>query len=235
MKALDTVPVSEVFGPVWQGEGPWAGRRCSFLRLGLCNLSCEWCDTPFTWDRTRFDVDAECPPRTAPWIVGELVKHDTELVVISGGEPLMHQTNRAFVDVLEQDDWAWHIETNGTIAPRAWLTERVSHFTVSPKVSTRDPEKKRIKVGVLDVFADLAVQGKAAWKVVCQDEADVERADELFELYGVPSSARWVMPEGVTTDQVIRTARRIAPLVGTLDLNFTLRMHTLLYGTERAR
>jgi 7-carboxy-7-deazaguanine synthase len=40
--------VSEIFSSV-QGEGPHVGRPSIFLRLGLCNLSCTWCDTPYTW------------------------------------------------------------------------------------------------------------------------------------------------------------------------------------------
>ena len=44
----DTSPVSEVFGPTLQGEGPHAGRPCHFIRLGGCNLSCSWCDTPYS-------------------------------------------------------------------------------------------------------------------------------------------------------------------------------------------
>ena len=42
--------VSEIFGPTHQGEGPSTGRLCGFVRLARCNLSCLWCDTPYTWD-----------------------------------------------------------------------------------------------------------------------------------------------------------------------------------------
>src|SRR5437764_321458 len=44
----DTLVVSEVFGPTAQGEGPALGRRCGFVRLGGCNLSCSWCFAPDT-------------------------------------------------------------------------------------------------------------------------------------------------------------------------------------------
>lgn len=40
--------VSEIFSSV-QGEGPNAGRPSVFVRLGIYNLSCSWCDTPYTW------------------------------------------------------------------------------------------------------------------------------------------------------------------------------------------
>lgn len=44
----ETMFVSEVFTSV-QGEGPFCGRPSVFLRLGLCNLECAWCDTKYTW------------------------------------------------------------------------------------------------------------------------------------------------------------------------------------------
>lgn len=43
-----TLQVSEIFKSV-QGEGPFCGVPSIFLRLGICNLSCVWCDTSYTW------------------------------------------------------------------------------------------------------------------------------------------------------------------------------------------
>ena len=51
--------VSEVFGPTVQGEGPSAGRLCGFVRLGRCNLACDFCDTGYTWDWDRYDAAVE--------------------------------------------------------------------------------------------------------------------------------------------------------------------------------
>lgn len=60
-EAPHTLPLNSVFGPTYQGEGPHTGTRCHFIRLGQCQLSCTWCDTPDTWDHTRYDVAAENP------------------------------------------------------------------------------------------------------------------------------------------------------------------------------
>lgn len=40
-----TIPVSEIFGPTLEGEGPWAGQPTYFLRIGGCDYGCLWCDT----------------------------------------------------------------------------------------------------------------------------------------------------------------------------------------------
>jgi hypothetical protein len=57
-----TLPVSEVFGPTFQGEGALRGAGASFIRLGGCNLTCRDCDTPYTWDAARYDLRAELTP-----------------------------------------------------------------------------------------------------------------------------------------------------------------------------
>ena len=42
--------VNEIFGQTFQGEGQTMGKLSAFVRLSGCNLTCVWCDTPYTWD-----------------------------------------------------------------------------------------------------------------------------------------------------------------------------------------
>jgi 7-carboxy-7-deazaguanine synthase len=100
------LPVSEVFGPVWQGEGPHAGLRTGFVRLGLCNLSCEWCDTPYTWDASRFDLAHEFGPMPVAKVHEQLAAMDVDTVCLSGGEPLIHHK---LLPELLHPDWSWHV------------------------------------------------------------------------------------------------------------------------------
>lgn len=226
-----TLPVSEVFGPVFQGEGPHAGRLCAFLRLGLCNLTCSWCDTPYTWDHTRFDIHQQCPPQTAAQILDRIP--DVPLLVLSGGEPMIHRDNPALRAVLN----AWlgdvHVETNGTLWPSLWLLSRVNHWSVSPKLAHGgDPANRRLHPEVLRDFAYLP---NVVFKVVCQTVSDLDDVDLLVRTTGVLDSQVWIMPEGTTPTQVIDTAYLLADKVAERGWNLTLRQHTLLYGTERAR
>lgn len=224
------LPVSEVFGPTFQGEGPHTGRRCSFVRLGLCNLSCEWCDTPYTWDTTRYDVSAECPDTPVPDIAAQLEKHDTALVVVSGGEPLIHH---AKLPALFAHDYEWHVETNGTIAPPVWWEDVVAHTSVSPKIGTRDPAKKRIKDRALEAWAALAQLDRACFKFVCTDERALNVVDALVDRFDIPPYAVWVMPEGTTPDAVLHHHRQLADAVLARGYSTTTRLHTLLWGDER--
>lgn len=222
---MNTVPVAEVFGPVWQGEGPHTGERAWFLRTGLCNLSCEWCDTPFTWDTTRFDVNAECPPMTAEQLAHALPPALGMLLVVTGGEPLIHAGNLALRSVLTH--WAAtggriDVETNGTRPPAGWP---VRTWVVSPKISTRDPAKKR---ALHPAWQD---QPNAILKVVCRTP------DEVDAVAGFAWDADrvWIMPEGVEAGPLLDTARRIADATARHGFNLSLRHHVLMYGTERAR
>src|SRR5690625_5516627 len=71
--------LNAVFGPTYQGEGPHTGTRCHFIRLGRCQLSCAWCDTPDTWDHTRYDVAAENPWTPVEDILTRSEEHTSEL------------------------------------------------------------------------------------------------------------------------------------------------------------
>ena len=229
-----TLPVAEVFGPVYQGEGPHTGRRCSFVRLGLCNLRCTWCDTPFTWDSSRYDVNAECPPTTPAEIIHALNGHDTDLMILSGGEPLIHQGTQGMEQLLDGWDGDVHVETNGTLVPLTSMVERVSHFSVSPKLRNQgDPFTRRVKPKALHTFAALAQQQQAIFKFVVCDPPDLDEVNELVGVFNIPVESVWVMPEGTDAATIIDRARQLEPLAHNRHFNLTLRQHVLIHGNER--
>ncbi|MBK8521699.1 MAG: 7-carboxy-7-deazaguanine synthase QueE [Chitinophagaceae bacterium] len=92
-----------------QGEGYHQGRAAYFIRLGGCDVGCVWCDVKESWD-----MDAH-PKMT----VGELVNTVLDsspgeggLVVITGGEPLMHNLD-ALTAALRSKGFETNIETSG--------------------------------------------------------------------------------------------------------------------------
>lgn len=103
----DTVllPVMEHFYTL-QGEGFHQGRAAYFIRLGGCDVGCVWCDVKDSWDADKH------PKYTIEQLVQEVKKTPTELVVITGGEPLMHQLD-ALTAALKAAGLQTNIETSG--------------------------------------------------------------------------------------------------------------------------
>lgn len=133
-----TLVVREVFGPTVQGEGPSTGRRCAFIRLGGCNLTCTWCDTPETWDARRFDLRATLTRTTVEDIVTRALDGLPDLIVITGGEPLLHQQQdgwRSLLGTLRAAGVETEVETNGTQEPDALTAQWITRFNVSPKLA----------------------------------------------------------------------------------------------------
>ncbi|MGH3822135.1 MAG: 7-carboxy-7-deazaguanine synthase QueE [Pseudonocardiaceae bacterium] len=125
------------------GEGPSCGRQALFVRLSRCNLSCPRCDTPYTWDWQRFDVGAETRRLTAADILDWALGYPTELLVITGGEPLLQQDLLVpLVTGLAAAGRRVEVETNGTIVPAPVLVDAVAGFNVSPKLAGHRPHSR---------------------------------------------------------------------------------------------
>lgn len=227
---MTELPLSEVFGPTWQGEGPHTGRRVAFVRLGLCNLACSWCDTPYTWDHSRFDVAAECPDTDVSTIHEQILATGCSTVVLSGGEPLMHHQK---LPALLLPRWEWHVETNATIPPPTWWGALVAHTTLSPKIATTDPLGKRLKRHALTAWSEYGRDYPVAWKFVVTDPAQLDVVAAVVEDYAIPDRDVWVMPEGTTATAVLDHHRALADALLATPWNTTTRLHTLLWGDER--
>ncbi len=99
------LPVMESFYTI-QGEGFYSGTPAYFIRLGGCDVGCSWCDVKESWDASQFD-----------WInIKDIVNGATnsgaELVVVTGGEPLMYDLS-LLTDELKKSGLKTNIETSG--------------------------------------------------------------------------------------------------------------------------
>jgi len=99
------LPVMEHFYTL-QGEGFHQGRAAYFIRLGGCDVGCVWCDVKDSWEADKH------PKYTIEQLVQEVKKTPTELVVITGGEPLMHNLD-ALTAALKAAGLHTNIETSG--------------------------------------------------------------------------------------------------------------------------
>jgi len=116
-----TYPVMEAFATV-QGEGAHTGTPSWFLRLGGCDVGCVWCDVKESWN-----PDAH-PKQGIPEIVEAAVESGRQVVVVTGGEPAMHDLG-PLTDALHSAGLRTHIETSGAHP----LTGSWDWVTLSPK------------------------------------------------------------------------------------------------------
>lgn len=104
----DYLSVHSVF-PTIQGEGPYAGRRAIFVRLHGCNLKCPGCDTEYTSKKM-----AMMPADVLEMITPHALPHISNLVVITGGEPLRQDIRPLCLYLLVQG-YTVQVESNGTV------------------------------------------------------------------------------------------------------------------------
>lgn len=234
--AAASLVVSEIFGPTASGEGPTLGQRCAFLRLGGCNLDCSWCDSAFTWDASRFDLRAELRRMPADDIVSRLLATGAKFVIVSGGEPLLQQKYAGWNAVLRGLTGAGvrvEVETNGTVEPTAGTTRMLTRFTVSPKLAHSGvAEDRRVNPVALKA---LMATGKAAFKFVCRDAADVAEAADLVRANGIPARRVWIMPEGRDAATLDRHLAVVADPAIAAGFNITTRLHIHAWGDARGR
>lgn len=116
-----TYPVMERFLTV-QGEGAHTGRTAWFIRLGGCDVGCAWCDVKESWD------PAVHPRIALSTLVEEAVESGAPIVVVTGGEPLMHNCG-PLTEALKAAGLRVHLETSGAHK----LTGKWDWITLSPK------------------------------------------------------------------------------------------------------
>lgn len=148
----ESLPVVESFYTL-QGEGLHSGMPTFFVRLAGCNVGCEWCDSKNSWNKADF------PLVPIEQIVGEAVRSGTRAVVITGGEPLLHNLD-ALCDSLKGAGLEIFLETSGSAMPSG----RFDWVCVSPK------KKKHPLDEVLKMADEL--------KVVISCEEDFKWAEE---------------------------------------------------------
>jgi organic radical activating enzyme len=102
-----------------QGEGPFTGTPCVFVRLAGCNLQCPMCDTDYTSKRTKMSTQ-EILFRCIELFPATIEK--ARLVVITGGEPF-RQNIFHLMQSLDMNNFFVQVETNGTLKPPAYRYE----------------------------------------------------------------------------------------------------------------
>lgn len=96
--------VTEIYKSI-QGESTYAGLPCVFIRLTGCDLRCTYCDSEYAFfGGTKKEI---------PSILQEVEEYKTDLVEITGGEPLLQKNVHPLMIELLNRGKKVLIETSG--------------------------------------------------------------------------------------------------------------------------
>jgi 7-carboxy-7-deazaguanine synthase len=102
--------INEIFYSI-QGESSFVGRPCAFIRLTGCNLRCSYCDTEYAF--------YEGMEMSIPEILKEINDFPTELVLVTGGEPMLQKSVHELLRNLLDEGHTVLLETGGQISLEA--------------------------------------------------------------------------------------------------------------------
>lgn len=175
MTTTVSLPVMEHFYTL-QGEGYHQGRAAYFIRLGGCDVGCVWCDVKDSWEAGKH------PLMSVEELVGFVEKTPARLVVVTGGEPLMHDLGE-LTRQLRAAGYETNIETSGAYP----LSGTWDWICLSPK------KFKAPLPGILPLASEL--------KVVIFNRSDFDWAEKYAAM--VPASCRlYLQPEWEKSAQV---------------------------------
>ena len=236
----DTIYLSDdkIFYTV-EGEGELIGYPSVFMRLSMCNLTCQGfasedsphgCDSYISWSvKNKLTLKEVLDFLASSGYKDHL--YNGAILKITGGEPLVQQKALLrFLSYMEVE-WGWvpriDFETNATILPDKEWTRVSATFTTSPKMSNNgDPVDRRYKPTVLEWHALMG----SGFKFVINQESDI---DEVFGKYvvpfDIPTGRVWLMPCCGSREEHIEKAPMVAELAKRYRFNFSPRLHLLVW------
>lgn len=230
-----TEPVKAVANEIYaavQGEGPFIGTPCVFVRLHGCPVKCVWCDTAYTWDGSESGKVTDTA-KIYEEVIALCVENTCNHVVVTGGEPLVQ---RGLVDLLNRLGSAGltvEVETAAIRPPAPEYSIKGVYWNLSPKMPSAGA---RIGPSASTLQQWLTQCNRAMLKIVVSDEADYVAAVDLVALMPAAIPKRvYLMPCATTrADLGERLAWLIERAKGT-GFRVTTRMHVTAFNDERGR
>ncbi|MFQ5717302.1 MAG: radical SAM protein [Nitrospinales bacterium] len=164
--------INEIFKSI-QGESSYMGLPCAFVRLTGCNLRCGYCDTAYAFYQGR-DMSIE-------EIVAEVEAHQTQLVEITGGEPLLQAEVHDLMGALVQKNYTTLLETGGSLSVKD-VPEAVVKI-----MDLKCPGSGEVSKNNFDNLRWLTPRDEV--KFVILDRADYEWSRDAIRRYGIDQKA----------------------------------------------
>ena len=233
------LPINELFYSL-QGEGKLAGMPSVFVRTSGCNLRCWFCDSYHTsWEPTHTWLDIDT-------VIDRVADYEeAEHVVITGGEPLIHDETIELLNQLSSDGYHTTVETNGTI----YRDAAIDLASISPKMANSTPTPERDPQGDgewsdrhddrridIDSLCRLVEAYEIQLKFVVTDRDDMPEIIRLIDQIRDASNAKirdsdvLLMPEGATQYRLEETSELTAEMAMEYGFQYTPRLHVNLWN-----
>jgi 7-carboxy-7-deazaguanine synthase len=212
----EVLRVTEIFRSI-QGESTRAGLPCAFVRLTGCALRCVWCDSAYA-----FSGGESMPVDEA---VRRVLALETQLVEITGGEPLEQDGVYPLMDRLLEHGRTVLLETGGHVP-----LERVDPRVVKI-VDVKAPGSGMQAANRLENLEQMSPHDEL--KFVLADRADFDWSlaivgeRDLDRRFSVTFSPVWETLAAADLAAWVRDSGR--------NIRLGLQLHTLLWGDVPGR
>lgn len=210
------VRVTEIFRSI-QGESTRAGLPCAFVRLTGCSLRCVWCDTAYAFHGGEEMEASEAARRAAAL--------GTDLVEITGGEPLEQAGSYLLMDDLLARGKTVLLETGGHVSIERVDPRVIKIVDVKPPGSGMSganlPENLELLGPRDEIKFVLADREDFDWAVALVRTGNLDRRQTVlfspvWERLSAPELGEWIRDSG-------------------LNVRLNVQLHKILWGDVPGR
>ncbi|WP_135366322.1 7-carboxy-7-deazaguanine synthase QueE [Halosimplex halophilum] len=233
-----SLPINELFYSL-QGEGELAGTPTVFIRTSGCNLRCWFCDSYHTsWEPTHAWMSLD-------EILAEVKDFEQAThVVVTGGEPLIHDDCEILLKRLSEQGYHTTVETNGTV----YRDTAIDLASISPKLESSNPTAEKDPSGDgdwedrhdqrrldIEVLGDLLETYNSQLKFVVTGPDDLPEIQSLVDRVrretqaDIDSDEILLMPQGTTREELDEVRNQVAELALEYGYRYTPRLHVDLW------
>ncbi|MGH2327600.1 7-carboxy-7-deazaguanine synthase QueE [Campylobacter taeniopygiae] len=236
-----------------QGEGKYSGKLAIFVRFTGCNFNCsgfgveikkdgrilKGCDTIRAVFTQEFKEKYK--NLSADEIFNQIIKLKDKfnpIVVITGGEPLIHHQNSEFITLIQsllKANFEIHFESNGSIeidfSKYPFYKECI--FALSVKLENSGVDRhKRLNFKALKSFKDNAKD--SFYKFVLDTNTLKNSLEEILEILKEAPNEVFCMPMGENQMNLDKNAKKIAEFCIKNGYNYSDRIHIRLWNDKES-
>ena len=229
MSANCKLPIYEQFF-TWQGEGIHQGRSAYFIRTFGCPVHCPWCDSAGTWHPDFIPKTIEkIHPKD---LVENAKKNKASLVVVTGGEPTIHDLNE-LCELCSEANLPVHLETSGafeikgefdwiTLSPKEWKSPLLENIQSANEIKLIVDSASAIHQWI-ERFPEIA-QVETVWLhpewSKRNDASILDAITQWIKDHGDPYRAGYQIHKLFSADQKDSQSKPNVPLGGDIELGF---------------